>query len=219
MHPTLPRLFLLLALIATKPLLADEPVVWNLNSLETVGGHKTTIVGAPRLIDTPQGKAVEFDGQDDGLFLDVNPMAGLKQFTAEVIFQPAAGGPKEQRFVHMQEDGSESRLLFEIRLTDDNRWFLDAFIKSGDGNYTLYAEKSTHPIGAWYHAAIVMDGMMMRHYVNGVEELSTPINYKPQNAGRTSVGVRLNKVSWYKGAVRQLRITPAALAPSQFLKP
>ena len=108
-------------------------------------------------------------------------------------------------------------MLFEIRLADD-RWFLDTFIKSGDGNYTLYAEKSTHPVGPWYHAAVVVDGTTMRHYVNGQEELSTPIKFEPQKTGRTSIGVRINKVSWFKGTVRQIRITPAVVLPRDFLR-
>jgi hypothetical protein len=208
------------------PLNADQPdkasvksTVWDLNQLDEIGGHKTTIAGAPRLIDTPHGKAAEFNGATDGLFLDTNPLAGFTEFTVEVIFRPAAAGPKEQRFVHFQEDGSENRLLFETRLTDDNQWFLDTFIKSGDGNYTLLANRSHHPIGPWYHAAVTMDGKTMRHFVNGKEELSTPIQFQPLKPGRTSLGVRINKVSWYKGAIRQLRITPRILAPNDFLKP
>jgi hypothetical protein len=216
---SMPPLSYIVVLLIAAPLAAQEPIVWKFDRLDGIGGQKTTVSGSPRLIDTPQGKAIEFDGRGDGLFLEANPLADLKQFTAEVIFQPAAGGPTEQRFVHMQEEGSEDRLLFEIRLTDDNRWFLDAFIKSGAGNYTLYAEKLTHPIGPWYHAAIVVDRMTMRHYVNGVEELSTPVKFEPQKTGRTSIGVRLNKVSWFKGAVRQIRVSPQALSPSQFLMP
>jgi len=196
-----------------------EPVTWNFNQLDQIGGHKTTVLGEPRVIETPEGKAVEFDGVDDGLFVDFNPLAGLEKFTAEVIFRPDAGGPQAQRFFHLQEDGSESRLLFETRLTPDNQWFLDSFIKSGDGNYTLFAEKWPHPIGPWYHAAVVMDGKTMRHYVNGKEELSMPVMFKPHQPGRTSIGVRMNKVSWFKGAVRQFRLTPAVLMPEQFLKP
>src|SRR5262245_850415 len=91
---------------------------WQLTHLNEIGGHKPTIVGTPRLVDSESGTAIEFDGQS-ALFLDTNPIAGLTQFTAEVIFQPTARGGKEQRFVHMQEDGSENRLLFELRLTDD----------------------------------------------------------------------------------------------------
>jgi len=195
----------------------SKPIVdWQISSLDSIGGHKTTVLGAPRLIDSSAGKAIDFDGQS-AIFLDVNPLAGLDQFTAEVVFKPAPGG-KEQRFVHIQENNSENRLLFELRLTEDNRWFLDTFIKSGDGNYTLFADKSTHAIGAWYHAAVVMDGRKMTHYVNGIEELSTSIHFTPQKNGKTSLGVRQNKVSWYSGAIRRLRITPRPLMPADFLK-
>jgi Concanavalin A-like lectin/glucanases superfamily len=204
--------YAMLALAQAPP----QPIDWEFTRLDSVGGNKSTLVGSPRLIDAPNGKAVEFDGES-GLFLDINPLTGLKQFTAEVVFQPYTAGPKEQRFLHFQENDTENRLLFEIRLTDDNRWFLDAFIKSGDGNYTLYAEKFPHPIGAWYHAAVVMDGATMRHYVNGIEEMATPIKCTPQKDGRTSIGVRINKVSWYKGAVRRVRITPRVLMPNEFL--
>jgi hypothetical protein len=197
---------------------ATQIVDWQFTRLDAIGGNKTTIVGSPSLADMPTGKVIEFDGQS-GLFLDVNPLAGLKQITAEVIFQPYASGAKEQRFLHFQEDGSENRLLFEIRLTDDNRWFLDTFIKSGADNYTLYAEKFSHAVGPWHHAAVVMDGTTMRHYVNGVEEMTTPLNFTPQTAGRTSIGVRINRVSWFTGAIKRVRITPRVLTPQQLLKP
>ncbi len=196
-----------------------RPTVWVLNRLDVLGGQPLTAVGAPMLLDTSVQGGIEFDGQDDGLFVDTNPLQGLKQFTVEVVFRPAAGGPEAQRFLHFQESGTENRLLFETRLTADGKWFLDTFLKSKDGNYTLYAERSQHPLGPWYHAAVVMDGDTMRHYVEGVEELAMPIRFTPLGVGRTSLGVRINKVSWYKGAIRQVRITPRALAPREFARP
>ena len=60
-------------------------------------------------------------GWHDRHAIEANPLAGLKEFTVEVVFQPAADGPKEQRFLHFQEEKSESRLLFETRLIDGNR--------------------------------------------------------------------------------------------------
>jgi hypothetical protein len=209
------------SLVALMTAAADEAKsqTWHLDRLDSIGGQSATVVGAPRVIDTPQGKAIEFNGTTDGLFLDTNPLAGLKQFTVEVVFRPSADGPKEQRFLHFQEEGTENRLLFETRLTPDGQWFLDTFIKSGEGNYTLLAERSKHPIGPWYHAAVTNNGKMMRHYVNGAEELSAEIKFQSQDAGRTSLGVRINKVSWYKGAIRQVRITPRVLSTQEFLKP
>jgi hypothetical protein len=145
-------------------------------------------------------------------------MAGWPQFTAEVIFRPAAAGPKEQRFFHMQEEGSENRVLFETRLTDDGHWFLDTFIKSEGGDCTLFAKDHLHKIGPWYHAAIVVDGGSMRHYVNGKLELSQELKFTPHKAGQTSLGVRINKVHWYKGAIGRARFTPRPLEPAEFWK-
>ena len=198
---------------------AQDTVTWNLDRLDSIGGHKLTVLGQPRVIETPQGKALQFDGVDDAIFLDVNPLAGLKEFTVEVIFRPDAGGPKEQRFFHLQEAGSENRVLFETRLTDDGKWFLDTFLKSGEGNYTQFAKDALHPLGPWYHAALTIDARQMRHYVNGKEELATAIDFKPLAAGQTSLGVRINKVHWYQGAIRQVRITPRVLKLEAFLKP
>lgn len=196
-----------------------QPVVWNLDRLDLVGGQKPDVLGQPKLFDSPGGRAVLFDGARDALLIGANPLTSLRQFTVEVIFRPFVEGPKEQRFLHFQEDGSENRLLFETRLIADDRWFLDTFLKSGEGNYTLFAERSLHPIGPWYHAAVTMDGQTMRHFVNGIEELSVPVKFAPQGAGRVSIGMRINKVHWFKGSVQQIRISPTVLAPTDFLKP
>jgi hypothetical protein len=187
--------------------------------LESIGGHKVTLVGKPRLVDTDRGKAIEFDGQGDGLIVAANPLAGLKEFTVEVIFRPAAGGPKEQRFLHFQADGSEDRVLFETRLTPHDRWFLDTDLQSGKYKQTLYAEKFLHPLGKWHHAAIVVDGRTMRHYVAGNEELTAACDFVPLADGQTSIGMRVNRVFWYQGAIRQVRITPFALKPGEFATP
>ncbi len=209
-------------LLLAAPLYAQDKsasITWDLDRLDAVGGHKLTVVGQPKVIDAPGGKALEFDGVDDAIFLEVNPLAGLKAFTVEVIFQPYEGGPQEQRFFHMQEAGSENRVLFETRLTEDSQWFLDTFLKSGEGNYTQLAKDSLHKLGPWYHAALTIDARQMRHYVNGKAEMATAIDFAPLAAGQTSLGVRLNKVHWYKGAIRQVRITPRVLSPEAFLKP
>lgn len=52
---------------------AKETVVWNLDNLECIGGHKVSVVGKPRVIETDQGKAIEFDGREDGLVPGRNP--------------------------------------------------------------------------------------------------------------------------------------------------
>jgi Concanavalin A-like lectin/glucanases superfamily len=191
---------------------------WRFDNLKKIGGHAVTVQGNPRVIETPKGKAIEFDGDDDAIFLDVHPLAGATVFTWEVIFRPDKGGKPEQRFFHLQETGSETRMLFETRLAGDQWWF-DTFVRSDTGQQALIDKTKLHPLGEWYHGAAVYDGKELRSYINGVLELKADLKLTPQKAGRTSVGVRINLRDYFKGAVRQARMTKKVLKPEQFLKP
>jgi hypothetical protein len=204
-------------LLASLCLADNDSVTWRLDNLEEIGGHAVTVAGDPKVIETGSGRAIEFDGIDDGIFLDVHPLANMQAFTIEVVFRPERGGAPEQRFFHMQAGGSESRVMFETRLVRDERWFLDTFIKSGEQQVVLFADDDEHPLENWYHVAIVVHGSSMRHYVNGQLEESGKIDYVAQAEGRSSLGVRLNRVHWFKGAIRTIRFTPRELPPELFL--
>ena len=191
-------------------------VLWMLDNLATLGGQAPQILGAPRLVDTEHGPATAFDGQQDGLIVPVLPLAGAEHFTMEMFFCPAPGGEREQRVLHLQEDGSESRALIETRVADEAHWFLDTCIWSGPARHTLYAEASLHPFGPWYHVALVHAGAQMRHYVDGRQELSAAMPFEPFSVGKTSLGVRLNRVSWFRGIIRAVCFTPRVLSPASF---
>jgi hypothetical protein len=107
-------------------------------------------------------------------------------------------------------------VLLEIRV-DGDQWFLDTFIKSGENRRTLLAENSKHALGRWYHVALVFDGATMKHYIDGQEELSGPLIIAPLDAGKTSLGVRINRVYWFKGAISKVRFTTRALTPAEFV--
>jgi len=112
--------------------IAAAQEVWTFDRLDKIGGHSATVIGHPRVIDTSLEKAIEFNGVDDGLFIDVHPLAGAQTFTWEAVFRPD-GGNAEQRWFHLEENpatgsDSDNRMLFEIRVVD-GRWCLDAFNK------------------------------------------------------------------------------------------
>jgi len=196
--------------------------VWIFDRIDQIAGHPTTVLGHPHVIDTPLGRAVEFNGLDDGLLIGVHPLAGAETFTWEAIFRPD-GGNTEQRWFHLEENpanGSDtnSRMLFEIRVID-GRWCLDAFNRSGPVQKALLNRHSLHALGAWFHVAAVYDGKEFRNYVDGVQEGADQLHLAPQGVGQTAVGVRINRVFYFKGAVRMARFTRRALTPSEFLKP
>ncbi len=195
-------------------------IVWNIDNLAAIGGHEAVITGNPHIIDMPDGKAIEFDGVDDGIQVANHPLSGAETFTLEVIFCPYADGLAEQRFLHLQEDGAEYRLLVETRLTDDNQWYLDTFMSSADGHQTLRDSTCVHPLGEWFNGALVFDGKVARQYVNAELEFTADIPaFTPHKDGKISIGVRMNKVYWFKGAIRKARFTRRALLPEELLKP
>jgi hypothetical protein len=190
--------------------------MWRLDSITQIGGHTVTAEGHPRVIATAAGKAVEFGGVQDALFLSVHPLAGAETFTWEVIFRPDVGGAAEQRFFHFQEEGTDTRMLFEIRVIE-GKWCLDSFALSGTESKALMDRGKLHTLGAWYHAAAVYDGREYRNYVDGVLEGAAQLHLAPQKAGRTSVGTRINRRDYFKGAVLAARMTDRALTPAEFL--
>jgi dienelactone hydrolase len=197
--------------------------LWRFDRIDQIGGHKTTVLGHPRVIDSPVGKAVEFNGVDDALFVDVHPLAGAETFTWEIVFRPDPGGAPEQRFFHMQEkdlktgEDTATRMLSEIRVVD-GRWCLDSFATAGGQSRALLNRERLHPLGAWYSVAMVYDGHELRNYVDGVLEGAGDLHLIPQGPGHSSIGVRINKVNYFKGAVALARMTRAALPPAEFLK-
>jgi hypothetical protein len=193
--------------------------VWKLDNLNATGGHSPDVLGAPKAQTEGSRKALCFDGKSDGILLDVNPLAGWAQFTLEVLFKPDGDGPAEQRFLHIQ-DAQERRVLVETRVTPQRTWALDTFLRASDADkLTLLDPAKSQPTDAWFWAALVYDGRTMAHFVNGQKQLEGPVAFPAMGEGRISLGVRQNKVHWFKGCIAQVRFSPAALAPASLQRP
>lgn len=219
MRPELSIAALIVGLAAAGAAAAQTvSTVWPIDNVASIGGHAVTVVGAPRVVEDDGVKAVAFNGASDGLFVDANPLEGLAQFTIEVVFRPDADGPPEQRFLHFQEHGEGRRALLETRMLPGDQWALDTFLRDGAGNLTLLDRSLAHPAGVWHAAALTFDGETMTHFVNGKRELTGKVGFGPMTAGRVSIGVRQNRVYWFKGQIREVRITPRVLTPAEMLK-
>src|SRR5436309_957096 len=82
-------------------------ITWNFDNLNRIGGLPVKVEGHPKVISSPVGKAIEFDGVGDSLFIDEHPLAGAETFTFEAIFRPD-GGAEQQRWFHLAERDQKS---------------------------------------------------------------------------------------------------------------
>lgn len=218
----IPMLGLASCVSATIATAERDQAVWTFDNLTRIGGVDAHAEGAPRLIDSPVGRAVQFDGVQDVLFVEQHPLAGAETFTFEAIFRPD-GGAEAQRWFHLAEIAppdtpvSNTRILFEIR-TAGGEWWLDAFATGPGYKQTLIFPEKRFPVGRWTHVAQSFDGKTYRSYVDGQLQGEADIAFKPQGAGRASIGARMNKIDFFKGAVREARFTRRALAPERFTR-
>jgi hypothetical protein len=213
-----------LAAVAATPAMArSRAEIWTFDNLKRIGGLAVHAEGAPQVIRSPLGRAIQFDGVDDVLFLDAHPLAGAGRFTFEALFRPD-GGAFEQRWFHLESGAGTdptaktgSRMLFEIRVVA-NEWYLDTFVLGPGYRQPLIVPEKRFPVGRWHHVAQSYDGSTYRAYVNGALQAEAALTFTPQGPGRASVGMRMNKVSPFRGAVRQAAFTQGeALAPGKFV--
>ena len=201
----------------------SQSIIWRFDSIDAIGGHPTHVLGHPHVIDSPYGKAVAFNGVDDALFVDTHPLSGASQYTWEVIFRPDADGAQAQRFFHLSEidpatgKDTNNRMLFEIRIVK-GQWCLDSFAFSNGSARTLLNCDDLHPLGQWYRVTAVYDGKMLRNYVGDEMQGEGELHLTPQGPGHSSIGARIDRRDYFKGAVFEARFTPRALKPEEFLK-
>jgi hypothetical protein len=191
---------------------------WRVERPDSVGGHVAEVLGTPAPRERDGHEALCFNGKSDGLILPVNPIEGWPRFTIEILFRPDGVGPEEQRFLHIEDD-ARRRALIETRLTSPGMWSLDTFLhSSATDRLTLLDRSIVQPADRWYWAALSYDGTTLTHYVNAVRQLDGAVEFPPMLGGRISLGVRQNKVHWFKGCIAEVRFTAAALPPDRLQK-
>ncbi|MCY1721960.1 LamG domain-containing protein [Prolixibacteraceae bacterium Z1-6] len=197
---------------------------WVIDNLEKIGGYNVSVVGNPEIVETELGKAVKFDGDGDLLLVDSNPLGNTKEFTVEVIFKPAACYPENTapRFIHFQDpnDLREKRLMIELRINEQNQCYLDGYLKTDTSSLVLIDETLVHPTNEWLHAAVTYQNNCLTTYINGQKQLSGEVGYKAafiNPEGKVAIGGRMNKVSWYNGLVKTVKVTDKALDPEGFM--
>ena len=206
---------------ASQGLKTTEAEVWTFDSLTHVNGHAVEQSGHPKIIDSSLGKAISFDGDGDRILVNKNPLGDATEFTIEIIFKADDVFPNnpEPRFFHIQShDNPNRRLTIELRLNDKRQWYLDAYIKSENSQFTLIDKTKVHPVNEWAHAAITYKNGEFVSYVNGERELTGAVEYLPiPKDAKTSIGARMNQIHWFNGEVFQVGVSKKLLKPEEFV--
>lgn len=202
--------------------------VWEFNSLEKIGDHSIELFGDPQIVNTEYGKAMKFDGVNDMLLVDYNPLGGVVEFTVEVVFKPSSAYKisNAPRFIHFQDlsdtpaDTLNKRVLMELRLNQRNEWWFDGYMFTDKEGLTLANKTLVHPADKWTHAAITYEDNTFRTFINGIEETNGNISFNEKlmnTRGKTSIGARMDKRNYYCGLIKTLKITQRVLEPQQFI--
>ena len=216
------RLWLVMGLMsAAVPVWAQE--VWRFDRTDVLGGHAAKALGSPKVVETPIGKAVEFNGKTDALLVDEHPLAGAETWTWEMIFRPDADGAQAQRVFHLQVRDAVTgkdiadRMLFEIRIVKGG-WCLDSFATAAGEHATLLDCDKVHPFGPFYRVTAVYDGTTLKNYVGDEEQGEAQVKLVPQGPGHASAGVRIDLRDWFRGAIFEARFTRRVLGLGEWLK-
>ncbi|MCH8475291.1 MAG: LamG domain-containing protein [Opitutales bacterium] len=198
-------------------------IIVNIAQLLSSSHPDMVIHGTPELcpLESPAfSTVVLFDGREDQIVIPGNPLSKAREFTLEALFFPFAEGEEEQRFVHLQNEEGEDRILLETRLTEDRQhWYGDTIIAAGDGMTFLNDPEKLHPTGGWATMALYFANGQMEQWVNGQQELTAPAEYHPWSTGRISLGQRLNRVSPFAGSLAALRFADFSRAPQDLWQP
>lgn len=190
---------------------ATPAITWAIGNAPATESHALSVLGAPTVGESAHGPTVCFDGKDDALLFPVNPLEGLAEFTIEVLVKPDPDGSAEQRLLHVQEDNTENRALIELRVSREGSFHFTTQLGSGDAQASLSGDKSIHPATRWYWIALTYKAGELSQAVNGALETQGKLTFTPFRKGQMSLGARFNRESWFKGCVREIRISPAAL--------
>lgn len=207
-----------------------EQTIWRFDNTTNIGGFKVQAEGQPKIVPSPVGKALQFDGKHDSLLIDGRPLIGARTFTLEVVVRPD-GGPFQQRFMHIAETDPvtghdalptgtgdpNGRFMFEVRVVDGS-WYPDTYVKSRSGSQALIFKDKTFPLGRWYTIAQTYDGKTDRLYVDGVLQGEAEVAFTPHGPGHVRVGARMNRLDYFQGRVAEARFTDRALSPDELLK-
>jgi len=190
-------------------------VYWPLNGdVKDKTGHGVDgeIKGDPKWVEGKSGKALEFDGVDDFVFVRDNPVLDLTDELTLMAWVNAYNIPAsgERKLVYKGD-----AYLIKVRASKLSG---DVHVNGWIGS--LYDSKPT-PLREWHHVAITYDGKAEHLYVDGVETDSKPragkisVTNKHLSIGAIKKTDTSNPYDFFNGIIDEIRIYNRALTADE----
>jgi hypothetical protein len=216
--PDLPSIPDVLGPDLASPDLGPQPASnWVIDNTTKIGGFTTTVMGTPTVTAMSTGTAVCFDGNQDGLLLNTNPIQGMQRFTIEALVFPEFTGTADTRIIQIT-DTNNLRLVMGMRSDPAGNWHALVTSSGGGPATTIENTSNPHPSNQWYWLTVTYDGQAARVYVNGVLESSRNLTFGPMAAGSASLATRPNGQN-FPGCMRDMKFFASALPAAQLDKP
>ena len=161
----------------------------------------------------PAGKAVEFGGVEDALFLKVHPLEGAETFTWRVIFRPDAGGAGSA----LRLSGKRHGHADVVRDPRGRRQVVPGQFRAvWQGIESATGSREVHTLGRGITRRPCTTARNIATTWTACWRARRNCTWR-RRARADVVGTRINRRDYFKGAVLEARIN-RALPPAEFLK-
>lgn len=187
-------------------------------TVEDVSGHGLagTISGAMWTSEGRYGGALEFDGVDDWVTVEANPLLDLTTgMTLEAWVYPTGGQGAWQAAIVRE---TSSGLAYALYASDEASQPA-AYVRI-DGVKHSAEDVSPLPTNQWTHIAATFDGECLRMFVNGVEVRCTGIvaGAMDNDANLLRFGGQSPWGDYFAGRIDDIRIYDRALTAAEILQ-
>jgi hypothetical protein len=203
------------------------------------GGIDGTIYGDPQWIEGVGGvgQALEFDGKDDYVEIENNPLTETVNFTIQLYINPSSipftGSFHGKKFFSIGLAGLDqnlNKILLETRGEYGNdTWELAFIARARNAGYLESHETGVpvpHPTDQWYHIAVVSEAIStthvkVRYYVDHEKEFEGDwefTGFSPSLGLKTYIGVRHTLgTTHFTGFIDNVILHKRALTLEEFL--
>jgi hypothetical protein len=174
------------------------------------GSASTVITVAPR------ASGLNFDGLDDVITTDFNPLINSDALSVEAWIYPTVSSTSNQNLVSNADVYNTAGFVFP---KTNDKWSSFSFGLSVDNTWKeLTANFPTSALNKWNHVAATYDGYFMRIYLNGILVGTQEITGTYTKSTKSLIiGNNAERSEYFKGTADEIRVWNRAISQCEII--